>query len=157
GRDSRTLAGRPGVRTTAVATRTRRAAGGVAPRCGTIAGVGGSTVIDERTKDLVEGPPLDVAVIGGGINGSAIALEAARRGLRVALFEATDFGFGTTWRSTKLIHGGLRYLEHGDVRLVFESLRARTWLLRTHGHLVSRQRFLLPVLPWTRRPGWQLN
>lgn len=119
--------------------------------------MGGSTVIDERTKDLVEGPPLDVAVIGGGINGSAIALEAARRGLRVALFEATDFGFGTTWRSTKLIHGGLRYLEHGDVRLVFESLRARTWLLRTHGHLVSRQRFLLPVLPWTRRPGWQLN
>jgi len=113
--------------------------------------------MDERTKDLTEGPPLDVAVIGGGINGCAIALEAARRGLRVALFEASDFGFGTTWRSTKLIHGGLRYLEHGDVRLVFESLRERAWLLKTYPHLVSRQRFLLPLVPWTRRPGWQLN
>ena len=107
--------------------------------------------------DLAAGPPLDLAVIGGGINGCAIAEEAAARGLRVALFEATDFGFGTTWRSTKLIHGGLRYLEHGDVRLVFESLRERAWLLKTRPHLVTPQRFLLPMLPWTRRPAWQLR
>lgn len=106
---------------------------------------------------FADGRALDVAVIGGGINGCAIVLEAARRGLYAALFEASDFGFGTTWRSTKLIHGGLRYLEHGDVRLVFESLRERRWLLRTRPHLVSPQRFLLPMLPWTRRPAWQLR
>ncbi|MGE5597360.1 MAG: FAD-dependent oxidoreductase [Hyphomicrobiales bacterium] len=110
-----------------------------------------------EAAQLAAGRPLDVAIIGGGINGCAIALEGARRGLRVALFEQSDFGFGTTWRSTKLIHGGLRYLEHGDVRLVFESLRERAWLLRTQPHLVSPQRFLLPVLPWTRRPAWQLR
>ncbi len=107
--------------------------------------------------ELAAGPPLDAAIIGGGINGCAIAEEAAARGLRVALFEAADFGFGTTWRSTKLIHGGLRYLEHGDVRLVFESLKERAWLLKTRPYLVSPQRFLLPMLPWTRRPAWQLR
>lgn len=106
---------------------------------------------------LAAGPPLDVAIIGGGINGCGIALEAARAGLKVALFEKDDFGFGTTWRSTKLIHGGLRYLEHGDVRLVFESLRERSWLLKSRPHLVHPQRLLLPMLPWTRRPAWQLR
>lgn len=108
-------------------------------------------------EGLAAGPPLDAAIIGGGINGCAIAEEAAARGLRVAIFEATDFGFGTTWRSTKLIHGGLRYLEHGDVRLVFESLKERAWLLKTRPYLVTPQRFLLPMLPWTRRPAWQLR
>ncbi|MBI5949801.1 MAG: glycerol-3-phosphate dehydrogenase/oxidase [Chloroflexi bacterium] len=107
--------------------------------------------------ELASGAPLDLAIIGGGINGCAIAEEAAARGLRVALFEQGDFGFGTTWRSTKLIHGGLRYLEHGDVGLVFESLQERAWLLRTRRHLVRPQRFVLPVLPWTRRPAWQLR
>ena len=106
---------------------------------------------------LVNGPPLDAAIIGGGINGCAIAAEASARGCRVALFEADDFGFGTTWRTTRLIHGGLRYLEHGDLRLVFESLRERAWLLKTRPYLVRPQRFILPVLPWTRRPGWQLR
>ncbi len=107
--------------------------------------------------ELASGPPLDVAVVGGGINGAAIARAAAAHGLRAALFEASDYGFGTTWRSTKLIHGGLRYLEHGDVGLVFESLRERAWLLATRPYLVRPQRFLLPLLPWTRRPAWQLR
>lgn len=106
--------------------------------------------------ELARGPALDLVVIGGGINGCAVAEEAAARGLRVALFEQDDFGFGTTWRSTKLIHGGLRYLEHGDLRLVFESLRERAWLLKTRDYLVRPQRFVLPMLPWTRRPKWQL-
>jgi len=108
-------------------------------------------------RDLASGEPLDLAIIGGGINGAAIARAAAATGLRAALFEASDYGFGTTWRSTKLIHGGLRYLEHGDVGLVFESLRERAWLLQTRPYLVRPQRFLLPLLPWTRRPGWQLR
>lgn len=110
-----------------------------------------------RARELAAGPLLDLAIIGGGINGAAIARQAAAAGLRVALFEASDFGFGTTWRSTKLIHGGLRYLEHGDVGLVFESLRERAWLLSTRPYLVRPQRFLLPMLPWTRRPAWQLR
>lgn len=107
--------------------------------------------------EMQQGSPFDVVVIGGGINGAAIAAECARHGLRTALLERSDFGFGTTWRSTKLIHGGLRYLEHGDVRLVFESLRERGWLLRSKPHLVKPQRFILPMLPWTRRPAWQLR
>ncbi|OAI41972.1 hypothetical protein AYO38_03325 [bacterium SCGC AG-212-C10] len=107
--------------------------------------------------DLASGPPLDAVIVGGGINGAAITAETSRRGLRVALFEADDYGFGTTWRSTKLIHGGLRYLEHGDVRLVFESLRERAWLLRAKPHLVRPRRFILPLVPWTRRPAWQLR
>ncbi|MEO8538768.1 MAG: glycerol-3-phosphate dehydrogenase/oxidase [bacterium] len=106
---------------------------------------------------LAGGAPLDAVIIGGGINGCAIAEESSARGLRVALFEATDFGFGTTWRSTKLIHGGLRYLEHGDVRLVRESLRERSWMLKTRPYLVTPQRFVLPILPWSRRPGWQVR
>ncbi len=116
----------------------------------------GSARLTDLTS-LASGPPLDAVIIGGGINGCAVARELAGRGKRVALFEKDDFGFGTTWRSTKLIHGGLRYLEHGDLRLVFESLRERAWLLRTRPHLVRPMRFLLPELPWTRRPAWQLR
>ncbi len=115
-------------------------------------GEGGVTL-----EALAGGPPLDVAIVGGGINGAGIFREAARAGLRAALFEADDFGFGTTWRSTKLIHGGLRYLEHGDVRLVRESLREREFLLRTRPHLVRPLPFLFPLLPWTRRPAWQIR
>lgn len=87
----------------------------------------------------------DLIVIGGGINGAGVARNAALRGLSVALFEARDFGFGTTWRSTKLIHGGLRYLEHREFRLVFEGLHERAILLRIAPHLVQPQEFLLPA------------
>jgi len=87
----------------------------------------------------------DVIVIGGGINGAGIARDAAERGLAVLLLDQEDWGFGTTWRSTKLIHGGLRYLEHGELGLVFESLRERGVLLRMAPHLVRPLPFLLPV------------
>ena len=107
--------------------------------------------------DLESGRPLDAVVIGGGINGSTVAKRLASAGIRVALFEQEDFGSGTTWRSTKLVHGGLRYLEHFELRLVVESLRERAWLLRTRPHLVKPLRFALPILPWTRRPRWQLS
>ena len=110
-----------------------------------------------QTPDQEMPASVDLAIIGGGINGTAIAAMAAAAGLSVALLEAGDFGFGTTWRTTKLIHGGLRYLEHGDVPLVFESLHERSWLLKTRPYLVRPQRFVLPMLPWTRQPAWQLR
>lgn len=87
----------------------------------------------------------DVLVIGGGINGTAVARDAALRGLAVALVEKEDFGYGTTSRSTRLIHGGLRYLEHFDFGLVREGLREREILLRTAPHLVKPLSFLVPV------------
>jgi glycerol-3-phosphate dehydrogenase len=88
--------------------------------------------------------PVDVAIVGGGIIGAGIARDAARRGLSVALFEQQDFGSGTTAGSTRLIHGGLRYLQQLDVRLVRLDLRERQTLLRIAPHLVQPLPFLLP-------------
>src|SRR5713226_2933730 len=90
------------------------------------------------------GEHFDVVVIGGGIIGAGIARDAAIRGLRVALFEKHDFGSGTTAGSTRLIHGGLRYLEMLDFSLVRMDLRERETLLRIAPHLVKPLEFLLP-------------
>lgn len=87
----------------------------------------------------------DLLVVGGGIQGAGIAREAARRGLRVALVEKQDYAAGTTSRSTRLIHGGIRYLEHGELTLVLEALRERELLLRHMPHLVRPLRFVIPV------------
>lgn len=87
----------------------------------------------------------DVAIIGGGITGAGIARDAALRGLRVALFEASDFASGTSSRSSRLVHGGVRYLEHGHLHLVFESSRERRTLLRIAPHLVRPLPFTWPV------------
>lgn len=88
---------------------------------------------------------VDLAIIGGGITGSAAARDAALRGLSVALFEQGDFSSGTTSRSSRLIHGGLRYLEGLHVRLVGESLRERDWLFRRLPHLLRPIPILIPV------------
>jgi len=98
----------------------------------------------------------DLAIIGGGINGCAIARDAAGRGLSVLLLEQGDLGSGTSSASTKLIHGGLRYLEQYAFRLVAESLREREILLRAAPHLVRPMRFVLPWGPGTR-PWWMLR
>ncbi len=87
----------------------------------------------------------DVAIVGGGIIGAGIARDAALRGLRVALVEKDDFGSGTTAGSTRLIHGGLRYLESYDFRLVRMDLRERERLLRNASHLVKPLEFLVPI------------
>jgi glycerol-3-phosphate dehydrogenase len=87
----------------------------------------------------------DLAVIGGGINGTGIARDAAGRGLRVVLIEQNDLASGTSSASSKLIHGGLRYLEHGKFRLVHEALREREVLLRAAPHLIRPIRFVLPI------------
>jgi glycerol-3-phosphate dehydrogenase len=87
----------------------------------------------------------DVLVIGGGITGAGVALDAAARGLRTALVERDDFASGTSSKSSKLVHGGLRYLQNGDVRLVYEALHERQRLLHNAPHLVSVLPFLIPV------------
>src|SRR4051794_15996357 len=80
--------------------------------------------------------PFDVLVIGGGITGAGVARDAAMRGLSVALVEASDFASGTSSRSSRLIHGGVRYLEHGQLHLVFEACRERRILASIAPHLV---------------------
>jgi glycerol-3-phosphate dehydrogenase len=94
----------------------------------------------------------DLAIIGGGINGAGIARDAAGRGLRVLLLEQNDLGSGTSSASTKLIHGGLRYLEHGAFRLVREALSEREVLLKMAPHAVRPMRFMLPAVPGPRSP-----
>jgi len=98
----------------------------------------------------------DVAVIGGGINGCGIAADAAARGLSVVLFEADDLGGGTSSASSKLIHGGLRYLEHYEFRLVREALAEREVLLTKAPHIVRPMRFVLPHTA-DMRPAWMLR
>lgn len=98
----------------------------------------------------------DLVIVGGGINGCALAREAARAGLRVALLEARDFGAGVTSRSTRLIHGGLRYLESFRFSLVRESLRDRATLLREFPGIVQPQPFLLPVYRSDSRAPWYI-
>lgn len=106
---------------------------------------------------MFEGPPeFDLVVIGGGIVGTGIARDAALRGLTVALFEKDDFGGGTTSRSTRLIHGGLRYLEHMDFGLVHEALRERRLLVKNAPHLVDPVPFLFPVYRGVGRPWLML-
>jgi glycerol-3-phosphate dehydrogenase len=98
----------------------------------------------------------DLAIVGGGINGAGIARDAAGRGLRVLLVDQNDLASGTSSASTKLIHGGLRYLEHGWFRLVRESLIEREIMLRMAPHLIRPMRFVLPVEPGMR-PLWILR
>src|SRR5438270_4269506 len=101
-------------------------------------------------------PPLDgsnfqVVIIGGGINGVAVARACARAGKRTLLVEQNDFASGVTSRSTRIIHGGLRYLEHGELGLVRESLREREQLLRQRSHLVHPLHFLFLLNEQSRR------
>ena len=94
----------------------------------------------------------DVLVIGGGITGAGVALDAAARGLSVALVERADFAEGTSSRSTKLVHGGLRYLPMLDIGLVREDLAERGRLLRNAPHLVRPLPFVLPLYAGARQP-----
>ncbi len=98
----------------------------------------------------------DIAVIGGGVNGCGVARDAAGRGLSVLLAERDDLGSGTSSASTKLIHGGLRYLEHYEFRLVREALKEREVLLRSAPHIIWPMRFVLPHLKGLR-PWWMIR
>jgi glycerol-3-phosphate dehydrogenase len=103
----------------------------------------------------VSGPIYDVVVIGGGIVGAGIARDAALRGLKTALFEKTDYAAGTSSKSSKLVHGGLRYLEHGEIGLVFESVSERRVQTRVAPHLVRPLPFLIPIYRGAK-PGFEL-
>lgn len=100
----------------------------------------------------VGGPEVDVLVVGGGINGAGIARDAASRGLSVVLCEQNDLAYGTSSRSSKLVHGGLRYLEQGEIGLVFESVSERGTLMRLAPHLVTPLGFLVPVYRGAKPP-----
>jgi D-erythritol 1-phosphate dehydrogenase len=101
-------------------------------------------------------PAFDLVVIGGGINGAGIARDAAGRGLSVLLAEKGDLAEGTSSRSGKLVHGGLRYLEYYEFRLVREALKEREVLLRAAPHIIWPMRFVLPHSP-EQRPAWMIR
>ncbi len=114
-------------------------------------------VVPSSTPRLVENSPVyDVFIVGGGINGTGIAADAAGRGLSVALCEQADLASATSSASSKLIHGGLRYLEHYEFRLVREALSEREVLLRKAPHLIAPLRFILPHQPHLR-PAWMIR
>src|SRR5262245_4987960 len=100
----------------------------------------------ERTE------PWDVVIIGGGATGVGSAVDAAARGYDVLLLEQSDFGKGTSSRSTKLVHGGVRYLEQGNISLVMEALRERGILRQNAPHLVSDLAFVVPRYDWWEAP-----
>ena len=97
----------------------------------------------------------DLCIIGGGITGAGAALDAASRGWRVALIDKSDFASGTSSASSKLIHGGIRYLEYGHLGLVYEALHERGRLLANAPHLVQPLPFVLPVYAGQRMPAWK--
>jgi glycerol-3-phosphate dehydrogenase len=98
--------------------------------------------------------PWDVVVIGGGATGAGVAVDAAARGYSVVLLEQSDFGKGTSSRSTKLVHGGVRYLQQGNLALVKEALRERTLLRQNAPHLVTSLPLIIPAYDWWERPWY---
>ncbi|MGQ9629261.1 MAG: glycerol-3-phosphate dehydrogenase [bacterium] len=111
----------------------------------------------KRDLSKIRGGEFDLLIVGGGINGVGIARDAAMRGIKTALLEKNDFSSGTTSKSTKLIHGGLRYLEMFDFKLVFEACRERRILMKIAPHLVRPLTFLIPVYRRDSRPLWMVK
>jgi len=101
--------------------------------------------------------PWEIAVIGGGATGVGIAVDAASRGYRVVLLEQSDFGKGTSSRSTKLVHGGVRYLQQGNISLVMEALKERGLLLQNAPHLVHDLQFIVPSYAWWEAPFYGIG
>src|ERR1041384_7852203 len=108
-------------------------------------------------RALATREPWDFIVIGGGATGVGVAIDAASRGYDVLLLEQNDFGKGTSSRSTKLVHGGVRYLEQGNLSLVMEALKERGLLLRNAPHLVSDLGFVVPRYDWWEAPFYGIG
>lgn len=115
--------------------------------------------VDTRQANLstINGQEFDICIVGGGITGAAIARDAAIRGFKTILLEKNDFASGTSSRSSKLIHGGVRYLEHFEFGLVMESTRERARLWKLAPKLVSPLPFLFPAYKNSRQPLWKLS
>ena len=109
----------------------------------------------QRVKERTE--PWDIIIIGGGAVGAGVAVDAASRGLAVLLVEREDFGKGTSSRATKLVHGGVRYLEQGNISLVMEALRERGLLLRNAPHIVHDLPFVVPNYSWWEAPFYGIG
>lgn len=109
----------------------------------------------KRTVAALTDGTFDLLILGGGITGAGVALDAVLRGFRVALIDKGDFASGTSSVSSKLIHGGLRYLEHGAFELVYEALHERRLLLNNAPHLVHPLRFVIPFYQSSRMPPWK--
>jgi glycerol-3-phosphate dehydrogenase len=116
-----------------------------------------SLVREENLDRLRDRKTWDVVVIGGGATGLGSAVDAALRGYRTLLLEACDFASGTSSRSTKLVHGGVRYLAQGNIALVREALHERGVLLRNAPHLVHRREFLVPAYQWFALPYYGIG
>src|ERR1700752_3134798 len=110
-----------------------------------------------KPRASLEGQHFHVVVIGGGINGVAVAREGPRAGKHTLLVEQNDFASGVTSRSTRIIHGGLRYLEHGELGLVRESVRERERLLRERSHLVHPMHFLFLLNEQSKRSAMKVR
>ena len=110
-----------------------------------ILGLGPTHSRHQKRMTALSGEQFDLLVIGGGITGCGVARDAAMRGLRVALFEGNDFASGTSGRSSRLVHGGIRYLERAQLHLVHESIRERETLLRIAPHIVKPLAFTWPI------------
>jgi glycerol-3-phosphate dehydrogenase len=109
------------------------------------------------SRILLQTEPWSIVVIGGGATGVGVALDAASRGYQTLLLERHDFGKGTSSRSTKLAHGGVRYLEQGNIPLVIEALKERSILRRNAPHLVSELQFIVPSYAWWEGPFYGLG
>ena len=109
----------------------------------------------QRTLDAFQEVQFDLLILGGGITGAGVVLDAVLRGWRVGLIDKGDFASGTSSVSSKLVHGGLRYLEHGDFHLVYEVLHERRRLLENAPHLVHPLCFLIPFYQDARVPPWK--
>jgi len=123
-------------------------------------GPGEIRALEARVRSDSETPgatPWDLLVVGAGITGAGVARDAAMRGLRVLVVDGRDLAYGTSSRSSRLIHGGVRYLEQGEIGLVFEALRERRRLYKIAGHLVSPTRFVFPAYRGDRLPLWKLR
>lgn len=112
---------------------------------------------DEMLARATRREPWDMIVIGGGATGMGIAVDAATRGYEVLLLEQHDFGKGTSSRSTKLVHGGVRYLKQGNLALVREALQERGILLRNAPHLAHERAFVIPSYTWWERPYYSMG
>src|SRR6187551_2341422 len=108
-------------------------------------------------QQLQATPMWDICIIGGGATGLGIAVDAASRGFKTLLVERFDFAKGTSSRSTKLIHGGVRYLQQGNIKLVLDALTERGTMLKNAPHLVRNLSFVVPNYEWWESPFYGLG